>query len=130
MRRLSEAGVHANKQQRSLSRALEREQTPSFLKSSVRPPHPHRGFHYRPSFLKAWEAANNKVGQLFLKLTKEEYEFQVEDIQNKLVEAKEAGGANIKAKFTDPRELQTATGLFNSLSTSRKKGVKRKREET
>ena len=77
--------------------------------------------------MKAWEAANNKVGQFFLKLVKEEYEFQVGDIQRKLVEAKEAAGENIRAKFTDPRERNTATGLLNSLSTSRKKGLKRKR---
>ena len=127
VRQLAEAKSHIANQLRGLSQAVEKGTTPSYLKSSARPPHPHRGFQYRSLFLKTLEAANTKVSQLFLRLTKEEYVFQVADIQQRIETTQRAARIKLGDKFTNPREHLTATGLFSSFSTVRSKGVKRKR---
>ena len=129
IRKLTEARAHITKQLRSLTQATEKGNFPSFFRSSARPPHPHRGFQYRSSFLKSWEATNKKAARILLELTKEEYHHQAESIRRHIVRATESARTRIASHFLDPRQELTATTLFNSFSTARPRNRKRKRDE-
>ena len=129
VRKLTEARTHITKQLRSLTQAAEKGNPPSFFKSSARPPHPHRGFQFRTSFVKSWEATNNKAARILLTLTKEEYLHQAEAIGKQITTATEESKNRIASHFRDTEQKLTATTLFNSFSTARPRGAKRKRDQ-
>lgn len=125
---LVEIKDHITKQVKFLNRAIQQQNPPPYLRSTARPPHLHRGLQFRKSFSDSWNSATNRVTILLTRLVLDEYTFQLQNIEARLVTTKEAALAKLRETLGG-EDYNLAIALFEAFTQpSLKKGQKRKRD--